>query len=131
VISEGLGNDYDYQVSVHQMGTSSGDECRVYCVVHIPAEGDDPLIGRIQRDALRIKRRLAKQQGVEVRLFLGRKVENDLRTSLLGNDWGRQPTGERRGVRSTLICSMERGQRMVHNEGAGFGIQPAARVWVI
>ncbi len=122
VITEGLGNDYDYQVSVHQMAASGSDECRVYCVVHIPAEGDDPLIGRIQRDALRIKRRLAKQQGVEVRLFMGRKVENDLRTSYSAMIGGGSRRAERRGVRSTLICSMERGQRMVHNEGAGFGL---------
>jgi hypothetical protein len=41
-----------------RLGESTLDGRNVYCVVHVPAEGDDLLIGRIQRDAMRIRRRL-------------------------------------------------------------------------
>jgi hypothetical protein len=52
------------------MDRSSTDGRNVYCVVHIPTEGDEQLIGNIQRDARRIKRRIAGQHGLEVRLFV-------------------------------------------------------------
>lgn len=122
VISAGLTHGYDYQLSVHQLGSSRTDGHNVYCVVHIPSEGNDQLIGRIQRDAMRIKRRLAKQRGVEVRLFLSRKSENDPRTSYSPVIGGGSRNAERRGVRSTLIYSMERGHRLMSSEAHGFGL---------
>lgn len=88
--------------------------------VDISAEGNDRLIGRIQRDAMRIKARLVKQQGIEVRLFMCRQGENDLRTAYAAMIGGGSRRADRRGVRSTLIYSMERGQRMIPSEGAGF-----------
>lgn len=120
VISEGLGSDYDYQVSIHQMTTSSREERRVYCVVHIPTEGNDQLIGRIQRDALRIKRRLAKQRGIDVRLFISRNAENDVRSAYIAMTGGGSRRADRRCAQSTLIYSKECGQRMVRGEGVGF-----------
>lgn len=120
VISEGLGSDYDYHVSVHQMAASSSQERRVYCVVHIPTEGNDQLIGRIQRDALRIKKRLAKQRGIEVRLFLSRNTENDVHSAYIAMTGGGSRRADRRCAQGTLIYSKEHGQRMIRSEGAGF-----------
>jgi hypothetical protein len=45
------------------MDRSSTDGRNVYCVVHIHTDGDEQLIGNIQRDARRIKRRIAGQHG--------------------------------------------------------------------
>jgi len=120
VISEKLGSDYDYQVTVHQMAASSSEERRVYCVVHIPTEGNDQLIGRIQRDALRIKRRLAKQRGIDVRLFISRNTENDVRSVSIAMTGRGSRRADRRCAQSTLIYSKEYGQRMIRSEGAGF-----------
>ncbi len=120
VIAAGLGKGYDYQLSVHQVGTSSSDGRSVYCVVHIPAEGNDRLIGRIRSDSLRIKRRLARQPGVEVRLFMCRNGENDQRTSYTPMIGGGSRASERRGTQGTLIYSMERGRRTIPSEAAGF-----------
>ncbi len=120
VISAGLGEGYDYQLSVHQAARSSTDEGDVYCVVHIPAEGNDRLIGKIRRDTARIKRGLAGRPGIEVRLFLCRQGENDQRTRYTPVLGGGSRDSERRGERATLIYSMERGQRTGLGEAAGF-----------
>ena len=122
VISAGLTRGYDYQLSIHELGSSRTDGRNVYCVVHIASEGNDQLIGKIQRDAMRIRRRLARQPGVEVRLFLCRKSENDPRTAYSPIVGGGSRTGERRGVRSTLIYSMERGDGSMPSEAHGFGL---------
>jgi len=125
LISAELTHGYDYQLSVHQLGISGTDGRNVYCVVHIPAEGNDQLIGRIQRDAMRIRRRLVRERGIEVRLFLCRATENDPRTSYSRMVGGSSRSGERRGVRTTLIYSMERGRGMNHlipSDVHGFGL---------
>lgn len=122
IISAGLTRGYDYQLSIHQLGNPHSDERNVYCVVHIPAEGNDQLIGRIQRDAMRIRRQLAKQPGVEVRLFLCRQSENDPRTAYSPIVGGGSRVAERRGVRSTLIYSMARGDGLMPSEVHGFGL---------
>jgi hypothetical protein len=109
VISQGLGSTYDFQLGVYEMDRSATDGRNVYCVVHIHTDGDEQLIGNIQRDARRIKRRIAGQQGLEVRLFMGRSSPN----SRVGAGEpllpGSSREADRRGVRSTLIYSMERG----------------------
>ncbi len=128
-ISAGLGSTYDFQLGVYQMDRSANDGRNVYCVVHIHADGDEHLIGRIQRDARRIKRRIAGQQGLEVRLFMGRGSGTspvDAAEPLIP---GSSREADRRGVRSTLIFSMERGYCPVENTVPGFevSIPPSCR----
>jgi len=121
VIAAGLGKGYDYQLSVHQIAAAHADGRNVYCVVHIPAKGNDRLIGRIRRDVVRIKRRLARQPGIEVRLFMSRRGENDQRSRYTPVVGGGCRVAERRGEQGTLIYSMERGgQQIIPSEAAGF-----------
>lgn len=115
LISAGLGNAHDYRLGVYEMNKCGTDGRNVYVVVEIPANGDEHLIGRIQRDALRLKKRLAGHQGVEVRLFMCRSATSDPSAgAMAGGDRG----PDRRDVRSSLIYSVERGHFMV-DDGAG------------
>jgi UDP-GlcNAc:undecaprenyl-phosphate GlcNAc-1-phosphate transferase len=129
VISQGLGRTYDFQLGVYEMDRSSTDGRNVYCVVHIHTDGDEQLIGNIQRDARRIKRRIAGQQGLEVRLFMGRSSPN----SRVGAGEpllpGSSREADRRGVRSTLIYSMESGCCPVESTVPGFevSVPPSCR----
>ena len=125
VICEKLGTGYDYQLGVYQtVGAVANDGCNVYCVVHISADGNDQLIGRIQREASSIRKRLARQPGVEVRLFMCRKSENELRNNAIaaGKKDGSQRARDRRGARSNLIYSMERGGGTMRSDGLGFEV---------
>lgn len=129
MISQGLGGGYDYQLSVYETDRSATDGRNVYCVAHIPVDGDEFLIGKIRRDAVRIKRRLAREHGLEVRLFLCRSSDNDLRSALAaGMDHSRRSV-ERRGLSSTLIYSIERGQCSLPGDGSRFefSVPPACR----
>jgi UDP-GlcNAc:undecaprenyl-phosphate GlcNAc-1-phosphate transferase len=127
LIAAELGTAYAYQFNVYQLGESTLDGRNVYCVVHVPAEGNDLLIGRIRRDAMRIRRRLARQQGLAVRLFVCRDVENELGDELMARDGSR--SADRRGVRRTLIYSAEHGQKLVHGDDGNFelSVPPACR----
>lgn len=123
IISNGLRSGYDYQISVYQTDRSSPDGRNTYCVVHIPINGDEQMIGTVHRDTLRVRRRLARQPGVEVRLFLCRHNQHDLRSiyaSSLGIRGGGQYV-DRRHMRSTLIYSLERGEA-ISDSGIGFEI---------
>lgn len=125
VIAAGLGRGYDYQISVYRAERSAGDGRNVYCLVHIPVVGSDHLIGIIHRDALRVRRRLLRRQGgVEVRLFLCRGSEPDPHESGASSQGmtGRSRTVDRRGMRSTLIYSTERGEGMGASDQVGFEV---------
>ncbi len=122
VISAGLGSTYDFQLGVYEIDRSATDGRNVYCVVHIHADGDEHLIGKIQRDARRIKRRIAGQQGLEVRLFMGRSGTNSFVDAVEPLPPGGSREADRRGVRSTLIYSMERGYCPVENTVPGFEV---------
>ncbi|MEF8700728.1 MAG: MraY family glycosyltransferase [Candidatus Accumulibacter sp. UW26] len=106
VISQELGSDYDYRLGLYEMEQATPGSENVYCIVHIPDEGDEHLLGRIQRDARRIGRRLAGQQGVDSRVFLRRSSENDLRNDAGAIPRGGSRTADRRGIRSVLIYAL-------------------------
>ena len=129
VISQGLGSTYDFQLGVYEMDRSSTDGRNVYCVVHIHTDGDEQLIGNIQRDARRIKRRIAGQPGLEVRLFMGRSSPNSRVGAGEPLIPGSSREADRRGVRSTLIYSMERGCCPVESTVPGFevSVPPSCR----
>lgn len=121
LISQGLGSGYDYQLSVYQTDRSDGDGRNVYCVINIPSAGNEHLIGKIRRDALRMKKRIARQHGLEVRLFMCREGENDLRGTYAPSALAqRSRIADRRCLRSTLVYSIERGQRAIQGDHAGF-----------
>lgn len=125
VVAGGLGKSYDYQISVYRAERSREDGRNIYCLVHIPVVGSDHLIGIIQRDALRVRRRLLRRQGgVEVRLFLCRGSELDPHESGVSSHdmTGRNRTVDRRGMRSTLIYSTERGEGMRASDQVGFEV---------
>ena len=125
LIGERLGaSSYDYQLSVYRTDCSATDGRNVYCVVHVPANGDERLIGKVQRDVSAIKKHLFRWHDVEVRLFIRRHDENDLRADALleGRTMGSQRKHERRSVRSTLIYSMERGGGMMNGSGVAFEV---------
>lgn len=112
---------YDYQLGVYQTEDLLGDGRTVYCVVHVRVDADDHLIGRVQRDASAIKRHLSGS-GVEVRLFLCREGDNDLRATPAGMSGGSARLGDRRRGRSTLIYSMERGGGTIAGDGMGLEV---------
>ncbi|RDE50919.1 MAG: undecaprenyl/decaprenyl-phosphate alpha-N-acetylglucosaminyl 1-phosphate transferase [Candidatus Accumulibacter meliphilus] len=118
------GSSYDYQLSVYQTDCSATDGRNVYCVVHVPANGDEHLIGKVQRDVSAMKKHLLRRHVVDVRLFIRRQDENDLRSNapLEGRKVGSQRRRERRSVRSTLIYSMERGGGMMNGGGVSFEV---------
>ena len=124
LIAEGMNaTDHDYHVGVYQSDSSATDGRNVYCVVHIPVNGDEQVIGEVRRAALAIKQRLAGQQDIEVRLFLSRTGENDLRSSRISaGQAGSRRSRERRGLQRTLIYSMERGGGTMSGEGLGFQV---------
>ncbi|WP_374682218.1 MraY family glycosyltransferase [Accumulibacter sp.] len=114
---------YDYQLSVYQTDRAASDGRNVYCVVHVPVNGDERLIGKVQRDASAIKKHLLGQRDVEVRLFICRQSENDLRSSPpAGGTTLGQRGRERRSARSTLLYSMERGGGTLGPSGVGFEV---------
>jgi len=114
---------YDYQLSVYQTDRAASDGRNVYCVVHVPVNGDERLIGKVQRDASAIKKHLLGQRDVEVRLFICRQSENDLRSSPpAGGTTVGQRGRERRSARSTLLYSMERGGGTLGPSGVGFEV---------
>jgi UDP-GlcNAc:undecaprenyl-phosphate GlcNAc-1-phosphate transferase len=119
-ILEGLGSGYDYQLSMYEMDSSSVDGRSVYCIVHVPTEGDEHLIGRIQRHAERLRRQLAGPHGLEVRLFVAREPGNDRRVGYAPVIAGNHRVADRRRTASTLIYSLERGQRTIQREGSEF-----------
>jgi UDP-GlcNAc:undecaprenyl-phosphate GlcNAc-1-phosphate transferase len=121
LIGQQLGaTSYDYQLSVYQTECLATDGRNVYCVVHVPVNGDERLIGKVQRDASAIKKLLTGRFDVDVRLFVRRQGENDLRTSA-GSTMGRRH--DRRSARSSaLIYSVERGGGTIRGGGLGFEI---------
>jgi len=106
-ICAGLGPTYDYQLKLYEVDKPLAGGRGVYCVVMVPTRGDDDLLARIQGDANRIKRRLAKLD-LEVRLFMNRSVDNDRRSLYAFHSGVCARQGERRGTRSRLVYSMER-----------------------
>ncbi|MCB1965436.1 MAG: undecaprenyl/decaprenyl-phosphate alpha-N-acetylglucosaminyl 1-phosphate transferase [Candidatus Accumulibacter sp.] len=115
--------DFNYQLGVYQAGRSTSDGRSVYCVVRIPVNGNEWLISKVGREARALKKHLAPRFGVEVRLFMCRMRENDLR----GGSIVAQPTNfvrnlDRRGARDTLIYSMERGGGPLVGEAVGFEV---------
>ncbi len=106
LISQELGSGYDYRLGLYEMEPATPGSDNVYCIVHIPDEGDEHLLGRIQRDARRIRRRLAGQQGVDSRVFLRRSSENDLRNDAGEMRRGGSRAADRRGIRSVLIYAL-------------------------
>ena len=132
LIGERLGGSrYDYQLSVYQTDCSATDGRNVYCVVHVPANGDEHLIGKVQRDVSAMKKHFLRRHGVDVRLFIRRQDENDLRSNALlegGTIGSQRRHDERRSVRSTLIYSMERGGRDDERRRSGLRSQRASDV---
>ncbi|WP_291992953.1 MraY family glycosyltransferase [Candidatus Accumulibacter sp. ACC003] len=122
-IAEKLNSGHDYQISVYQTDRSTTDGCDTYCVVHFPVSGDERLIGQIHRQAVALKKHLARQKGVEVRLFMRRKCENEPRSrSLTAATNGNQRSRDRRRMYSTLIYSMERGGGPGRSDAFGFEV---------
>ena len=117
-------SSYDYQLSVYQVNSSVTDGRNVYCVVHVPANGDERLVGKVRRDVSAIRKHLRRRHDVDVRLFMRRQDENDSRASALEDRTmdSSQRWHERRSVRSTLIYSMERGGGMMNGGGVGFEV---------
>jgi len=115
--------DYDYQISVYQTGQSRSDGRNVFCVVSVPVNGNESLIGKVQRDVSAIRKDLAAQREVEVRLFICRKGENDPRSSPgTIRTMGGQRDHDRRGASNTLIYSIERGGGAVGGNSMGFEV---------
>lgn len=118
-----LGNRYGYQVSVYQTERGTGDGRDFYCVVHVPVEGNDQLIGFVHRDARRLRRRLSAFGGVFVRLFLGRRDELDAAGNWPHSGAGDgNAGGERRGARSVLVYSAESGDDLLAGAPVGFEV---------
>ncbi|MCM8594280.1 MraY family glycosyltransferase [Accumulibacter sp.] len=128
-IAAGLGNRYDYQLSVYELDRSASDGRNAYCVVHIRAEGDEQLIGRIRRDAQRLKEGIGRRHGVDVRLYMGRNKENDSRRVYAPIAGGGSRIGDRRGLRASPIYCIERGGCAVFSDRQGFelSVPPAGR----
>lgn len=123
LIRDELGvTNYHYHLGVYQTDNSRSDGRNVYCVVHIPVDGDERLMGKIRREAVAIKQRLVGQRGIEVRLFMSRTRENDLRSSGSAKLNGSQRDQDRRGTHSTLIYSMERGGGTLNGDRMEFQV---------
>jgi hypothetical protein len=93
--------------------------------------GDEHLIGKVQRDVSAMKKHFLRRHGVDVRLFIRRQDENDLRSNALlegGTIGSQRRHDERRSVRSTLIYSMERGGGMMNGGRSGLRSQRASDV---
>ncbi len=117
-ICAGLTGGYDYQLQVYQVDRHSEDRRNVYCVVLVPVgSGNDHLIGRIQSDTRGIRRRLARQSGVEARLFMQRSRDNERRVAYSRPGVkSNQRRADRRGVQRTLIYSVERARGRMHRD---------------
>ena len=123
LIADRLGSAYDYQLRVYRTDRSTSDGRNLYCVVRVPAAGNDPLIGAVRRGALRV-RRLLRQPEVEVRLFLRRDRGQDPRASKLSpvGISGDRRSADRRRLRSTLIYSTEGGEEIIESNRSRFQV---------
>ncbi len=122
LIAQGLSGQYDYQLSVFESDRKDAQGRRVYCMVHVPNIGDERLIGAVRRDVLRLRRRLARRHGLDIRLLLARAVESGLQPAYDAAAAGGRRIGEseRRQPQSTLIYSIERGRHSVRSDHGGF-----------
>jgi undecaprenyl-phosphate alpha-N-acetylglucosaminyl 1-phosphatetransferase len=121
-IAQGIDGGYDYQLSVFETGRNDADGHQVFFLVHVPGIGDEHLIGAVRRDALRMRRRLGRKHGLDVRLLLSRAEDG---VSPLPGDtaavagW-RSGGGERRELLGAPIYSIERGRHSVRSDHGGF-----------
>ena len=72
LIAQGISGRYDYQLSVFETDRKDAQGRQVYCLVHVPQIGDEHLIGAVRRDVVRLRRRLARKHGLDIRLLLSR-----------------------------------------------------------
>lgn len=109
----------EYRIEVYQIENSTFDRRNLYCVVALPASGDDRRLGEIHRDLLRLRRLFAATNGLDVRLYMRREERNDRRaTSSVAAALaqgkagsltvGGRRRGERRGTRKrSLVFAKE------------------------
>jgi undecaprenyl-phosphate alpha-N-acetylglucosaminyl 1-phosphatetransferase len=132
VICSGLAGGYDFKLELFQLARPPGDKRNVFCVVLVPiCSSSDHLIGQIQGDMRGVRKRLAGEAGVEVRLFLQRSSANDRRVaySLPGAISNQRRADRRGGHERSLIYSMERTQGRVYADPMAFAasVTPVCR----
>lgn len=122
LIAQGLSGHYDYQLSVFETDRENVPGRKVYCLVHVPNIGDEHLIGCVRRDVLRLRRRLARKHGLDIRLLLARAEQSGLQSAFdtAAASGRRIGESERRQLQSTLIYSIERGRHSVRSDHGGF-----------
>jgi UDP-GlcNAc:undecaprenyl-phosphate GlcNAc-1-phosphate transferase len=122
LIAQGLSGHYEYQLSVFETDRESAQGRKVYCMVHVPNIGDEHLIGAVRRDMLRLRRRLARKHGLDIRLLLARAEQSGLQSAFdtAAASGRRIGESERRQLQSTLIYSIERGRHSVRSDHGGF-----------
>lgn len=108
-LSESLRNQDDYRISLHQLNRKTPDARNIYAMVNLGngEDEDEAAIGKIRRRMLRIRGDFGRRQGLQVRLFMRRSLENERRSSHGTKSDKGETRGFRAGDRRTLENSTE------------------------
>jgi UDP-GlcNAc:undecaprenyl-phosphate GlcNAc-1-phosphate transferase len=104
----GLGDRYEYYLSLHEVDSETRDESSVYAILVTSFENDDASLGVTRRVMDKLKAELAYRPGLHMRQFVQRNIENERRTRNSPIDAEDSRKSHRRGaVNKTLLQTLK------------------------
>jgi undecaprenyl-phosphate alpha-N-acetylglucosaminyl 1-phosphatetransferase len=116
LVSE-LGDRYEYRFSLHEIDADKRDGRSVYGILELSMDHDDSTLGEIKHLINRLKIRLANLNGIQVRQFLQRNIENDRRSRKISIPTPSARNADRRTGSKALIKVHERQSKQTTHHG--------------